>query len=359
MLRLEPMEYLSDLHKQTTEETTACLAKFFDSSIKQADDISSSYGRLWRHMQTVVMHGGKRLRPYLTVVGSGDYSDISISKIIPIAAAQELLHTALLMHDDVIDRDDKRHGVDNLNGLYKKDYVSATEPDRTHYAYSTAILAGDLLIAAAHKLINQSSFAAEQKQAALAQLYQSIFEVAGGELMDVEASFLDTDELHALPIAEHKTASYSFVGPLVTGALLTQKPAEYQQNLREFALNLGVAFQLQDDLLGVFGDEDITGKSTVNDIKEAKRTLIIEEYLASSGFDKKLYNLLFGNASASNEDITKLKASIERSGARQKTEETIASYADKAQTALQSIDSQNPARIELTQFVDKLLLRQQ
>lgn len=351
------MEYISDLHRYSAEATNKTLASFFQESIAEAEKISSNYSKLWRHMETVVMHGGKRLRPYLAIVGFGQYDEASIQKTVPFAAALELLHAALLMHDDVIDRDDIRHGADNLNGLYKKEYVSVAQPDRTHYAHSAAILAGDLLISAAHRLIIANTTDPEDQVVALAQLYQSNFEVAGGQLMDVEATFLEQEELRALPIATHKTASYSFIGPLLTGARLAHAPKKQIDTLRTFGLNLGIAYQLQDDVLGVFGDASVTGKSTVNDIREAKHTYLIEQYIASNQVDTQLLKSVFGNADASDAEIARFKQSLQDSGARTQTEEAIKSYIEKAQSALDGLDHDQPIYNELCLFLHKIITR--
>lgn len=353
------MHYLSDLHELSAKATNEALGHFFRSSVTEADRISHTYGTLWRNMEEVVMHGGKRLRPYLTIVGYGTRDADEIEGIIPFAAAQELLHTALLMHDDIIDRDDIRHGIDNLNGAYKKIYGHLDEPDRTHFAHSAALLGGDLLIGAAHRLITASGAEADDQVAALAQLYQSIFEVAGGELMDVEASFIDKKELHAIPIAIHKTASYSFIGPLLTGARLAHASSEHIEALRIFGLNLGIAFQLQDDLLGIFGDGSITGKSTVNDIKEAKHTLLIEQYLASPKRDMKLYKKVFGNPHAQDDDISQFKQSLEENGIRKTTEQAVFEYTVKAKAALETLDKNHPSYDELRTFTNNITDRRQ
>lgn len=351
------MEYLSELHQISVGVTNEMLAGFFKTAIAEGDKISSNYGRLWRHMETVVMHGGKRLRPYLTLVGYGQFDKNSVHEAVPFAAAQELLHTALLMHDDIIDRDDVRHGIDNLNGFYKREYTRLPEPDKTHFAHSAALLGGDLLIAGAHRLIIANTSKPDDQVAALAQLYQSIFEVAGGELMDVEASFSVDKQLHALPIAIHKTASYSFIGPLLTGARLAHAPEAHIKALHAFGLNLGIAYQLQDDLLGIFGDETITGKSTVNDIREAKQTYIIEQYLASTAADTQLFARTFGNKHASTSDISSLKASIEASGARKKTETAVQDYIQKSRSALDQLDPKHPTRDELSIFLENIINR--
>lgn len=352
------MQYLTELHHTVATKTDDFLKSFFKKSIDSSDKISPSYGRLWRNIETVVMAGGKRVRPYLTAVGYGGLNDEKrMDKIIPAAAAQELLHCGLLMHDDIIDRDYIRRGKDNLAGMYKHAYSSLNEPDKTHFADSAAMLGGDLLIASAHEVIRRSDFNADDKITALGKLHSSIFDVAAGELMDFEASFLRQDSHSFIKIASYKTASYSFIGPLVTGASLAGEPEEVLSSLSNFALNLGIAFQLQDDLLGIFGDESVTGKSNISDLIEAKHTYLIEQYKSSSRFDNNLFKKVFGNPGADEEKISSLKQAIEASGARSQAESAVEKFTSKALMSLKPIDQTHYLKEELELFCKSIIYR--
>lgn len=319
------------------ERVDAALAQFFASSRTQAQSISPSYDRLWESMERLVMAGGKRLRPHMTLLAYEAFGGKNIDAMIPVAAAHELLHASLLIHDDIIDRDDIRYGVKNINGQYKAFYAQQPEPHRTHYAYSAALLGGDLLLSGAYALINQSTLGADEKHRATALLSESLFAVAGGELLDTEAALLPFDQTDATLIATHKTTSYSFVKPLLTGATLAGASDETQQQLRDLGLALGIAFQFTDDVLGTFGNEVATGKSTTGDIREGKHTFLIEQYLdMSQPHDHALYDTTFGNPDAPRADIEALKQAIEASGARTYVEDVIDDYGDKARAILAS-----------------------
>ncbi len=329
---------LTDTDKTTLVDQT--INGFFERSIDYATRVDPSYRQLWETLYGLIRSGGKRLRPKMTLMAYEAFGGRDIQNIVPIAAAQEFLHFSLLIHDDVIDRDYVRYGVPNIAGRYKVAYSSyvISPEDQTHYAHSAAVLGGDLMLSAAHQLIATSTLSDEQKTLAQGYLSHSIFEVAGGELLDTELSFAPYSDGDALKVARYKTASYSFVSPLMTGASLAGIDEHKTAALHTFAMSLGIAYQLVDDLLGVFGDEKETGKSTSSDIVEGKRTFLVERALARfSTADKTTFSQAFGNPTATAVEIENIKQLIESSGARKETDQKIQEYADEALRALDSL----------------------
>jgi geranylgeranyl pyrophosphate synthase len=311
---------------------------FFERSIDYATRIDPSYRQLWEMLYGLIRSGGKRLRPKMTIMAYQAFGSKDIAKIMPIAAAQELLHFSLLIHDDVIDRDYVRYGVPNIAGRYRVAYSKymAQPDDQTHYAHSAAILGGDLMLSGAHQLIAVSDLSDQDKMTAQSYLANSIFEVAGGELLDTELSFTPYTTGDALKVATYKTASYSFVSPLLTGAALAGIDKHKTGALRAYAMALGIAYQLVDDQLGVFGDENVTGKSSSSDIVEGKRTYMVELALESfTDSEKAAFATAFGNPNATSIEVQNVKQLIEKSGARQATQQKVYEY---AQTATQSLD---------------------
>lgn len=333
---------------------------FFERSINYATRIDPSYRQLWETLFGLIRSGGKRLRPKMTLMAYEAFGGDDVTTIIPVAAAQELLHFCLLIHDDVIDRDYIRYGTANIAGRYKiiySKYVASAE-DQTHYAHSAAILGGDLMLSGAHQLIASSNLSDEDKTLAQEYLAHSTFEVAGGELLDTELSFAPYNDGDALKVAKYKTASYSFVSPLMTGALLAGMNEHQNNALHSYATALGIAYQLVDDVLGVFGDEKETGKSSSSDILEGKRTYMIEQTLAAldSG-DKAVFSQAFGNPQASSLEIQTVKQLIESSGAKQLTQQKIAEYVTTAKNAVpdMKLPAENAAQFE--DFITKVTKR--
>lgn len=313
------------------------LVQFCDEQIKLASQQSKQYALLWQTIKTVVLSGGKRLRPYLVYMGHQMFD--GDSDILQIAAAHELLHISMLMHDDIIDRDYERHGILNVTGQYMKLYeTKVSENDLTHYANSAALLAGDLLISSAYNLIASSSLEPAVMTKTLAILHDSIFTVVGGELHDVEASFI-TSTVGPLEIAHFKTAIYSCVNPLLTGAVIAGANSRDQSLLREFGTNLGIAFQLTDDLLGVFGSSTKTGKSTTSDLAEGKLTYMVEQTLAkASSTQLSEFNTLFGKHDLTEDEAEKLRGIIISSGARDSVYTCVSSYVEKAEDSLAELN---------------------
>jgi geranylgeranyl diphosphate synthase type II len=187
-----------------------------------------------------------------------------------------------------------------------------------------------------------------------ATLYQSIFSVVGGELMDVEAAFMREISFDPILVSRYKTASYSCIGPLVSGAQWSDAPAEVIDTLTEFGMYAGIAFQLQDDLLGVFGDEAKTGKSTLTDLREAKATYLIQQYIAT--LDKnglQDFRTVFGNESATDSELAALKANIAAGNAVALTEARINEFFEKSAVAAKSLPDEF-RKEELLSLLQKL-----
>lgn len=326
--------------KDTLTSVDNVLDEFFERSIKDATTIDSSYRQLWEVLYGLIRSGGKRLRPRMTLLAYAAFGGHDTAKIMPVAAAQELLHFSLLVHDDIIDRDYTRYGTLNVAGRYKETYSKfITEPDdQVHFAHSAAILGGDLMLSGAHQLIALSALNDREKTVAQQLLSHSVFEVAGGELLDTESSFVPYSDGDALKIARYKTAGYSFTTPLLTGASIAGVSDERLETLREFATVLGIAFQLVDDLLGVFGEEETTGKSTTSDITEGKRTFMVEQALSTmTVLEKSRFTASFGNHSATASEIDDVKQLLVSTGAKAATEKHISEYANRARTLLDEL----------------------
>lgn len=318
----------------TRQAVDSYIADLLRERADDAAELGESYEQFWHTISSVVMAGGKRIRPHLTVIAYGELDD----KIVPVAAAQELIHIAMLMHDDVIDQDFVRHGVANVNGRYQKVYAAfVDEPRRTHYAYSAAVLAGDALLSESYHAVHSSGFDAEMIRRVSAQLHRAVYEVIGGELLDVEAAFVTDKVFSPLSIYRYKTSSYSFICPLVSGAICARKSDETIAILTDFATNIGIAFQIQDDLLGVFGDEAEFGKTTTGDLREGKRTLLVAAHEERMNDEQREHFSRFGVDDATDDQLSQIKKDLEDSGAKAETEHQVRMYFDKARAALDQL----------------------
>ena len=336
------------------------LGDYFAKHAQASAAIHPHYGLLWSSMQRLFHAGGKRLRPTMLVLGYEAFGGKDTSRILPIAAAHELLHLSMLIHDDIIDRDDIRYGIPNVVGQYSELYRSyvTDAAERAHYARSAALLGGDLLISAAHQLILESSVDDRLKLQTYRQMGTAIFEVAGGELLDTEAVFRGNDAADIATINRHKTIGYSFIAPLVSGAQLADAPEDALEIIKSFAIALGMAFQYTDDLLGVFGDEAVTGKSNLGDIREGKRTrLMVEAYALMSDEQRTIADSVVGNPNASPGDIQHVKQILIDCGARQSVIDEIDREAEVAAELLESLPISTEAHARLQELIIKVTKR--
>ncbi len=357
--------------KQTTElwsmamvkeHVDTFLADFYKQQIRQAAKIDPAYQQLWQSMEKLALAGGKRIRPYLCVLAYQAFGGEEPETILAVAAAQELLHTSLLIHDDIIDRDTVRYGIANVSGQFQEIYAqrapNLSDSDRRHFADGAALLAGDLLLSSAHSLIAESQLTSPDRSAAQQQLQASIFAVAGGELLDSETVMQEVQQAEPIKIAEYKTAGYSFVGPLLSGAALAQADQTSLAALRIYAINVGIAFQLADDILGVFGDSNETGKTNTGDLEEGKRTYLLQQTMRlASSADKTFLDEKIGDGPLQPADVDRIRSIMNSSGALQATQKVAADYANKAMLSLDDLTIEPAARQAFAELAQKVIKR--
>ncbi|MFF1573064.1 polyprenyl synthetase family protein [Leifsonia sp. NPDC058292] len=336
-------------------EVDSRLAAFFDERITAAARYGSEYQHLWSSVRDA-SGGGKRIRPRfvlsafrkLSNVGSTGETDDSAA--LDVAVAFELLHTAFLLHDDVIDGDTVRRGVANVVGEFAADAQAkgATEGRSRLWGETAAILGGDLLIQASHSLVARVPVAPAARAALLDVFDHSVFVTAAGELADVSFS-VGVDEARLpdiLAMTERKTATYSFAGPLTAGAVLAGAGGDVLEVLGEYGRLLGVAFQLGDDLLGVFGAQDVTGKSIVSDLREGKETSLIAYARATDCWPE--IEPLLGRPDLSEADGRALAAVLVDCGAKAFVEELVAEHSTRAIAVLEASSLPEPLVDELS-----------
>lgn len=216
--------------------------------------------------------GGKRLRGTLVKLAYEMVAGQTNDEILKPAAAFEIFQTAILAQDDIIDKSPLRRGKPTI---YKA--LGAN-----HYATSQTICLGDIGFFLAQQLIIDSNFPQSQKTQALASFVETMLQTALGEMLDIElphtGEFTDTQN-DISKIFLLKTARYTIVGPMHLGAILAGADQNLLDQIEQFGNSLGIAFQIQDDILGVFADEKVVGKSVTSDIEEGKITFLYSQAL--------------------------------------------------------------------------------
>lgn len=254
------------------------LQRFFDDAKLRAVSVNATYLGLWEALERATA-GGKRSRPRLVMLAYRQLGGCDFCSAAELAASYELLHNALIIHDDVIDRDFVRRGIPNVSGHYRNRARRAGVPPGAaeHAGVSAGLLAGDLALSGAYRLLNSMAVPVALRQRLNDVLDDAIFSSVGGEVLDIE--FSRTAVMPSIEditkTAHQKTSVYSFEAPLQAGAVLAEAPEPVVTALTSFGRYAGIAYQLADDVRGVFGNESRTGKTSWGDLREGKRTALL------------------------------------------------------------------------------------
>lgn len=293
------------------------------------------------------LSGGKRFRAMFCYWGwrSVRSEDAELDVVVGAASALELFHAAALVHDDIIDRSDTRRGAASAHkrfaAMHRESAFSGSAED---YGTASAILLGDLLQSWSDELLDESlNEAADGARASAArgQFNRMRTEVTAGQYLDIleESAWSTRDQEQLLAAAQrvivYKSAKYSVEAPLAIGASLGGASTGQMQTLRAFGLPLGIAYQLRDDVLGVFGDSELTGKPSGDDLREGKRTVLValaRTRLVTS--QRRVLDELLGDPDLDADQIRMLQRSIRESGALEQVERLIAQEVDAANAAL-------------------------
>lgn len=340
-------------------EVSAVLNDIFGSRIKQARTVDKMYADLLEQTRLLVSRGGKRLRPILTVLSYEGYGGTDRKAILPVAVSQELFHAFILIHDDIIDRDDVRWRGLNLSGHYSKEFgrVLRNNSDAKHFADMWALLAGDLCLNISLDTLSNSPFPSDKVLSAHRYVYNTLFGMIGGELIDTALPlglpWLKATEQRLLKVCKYKTSIYSFCTPLQLGALFAGANDNTLQKLEEFGVALGIAYQIRDDLLGMFGNEDELGKPCITDLREGKQTILIL-YLEQLASRRQLQRakLYIGNPKVTDENLEEMRRILVTCGAKDKTEKLAYKYIKTARSLLPRLALSTQATDSLQDLVE-------
>ncbi|HEX3335498.1 MAG TPA: polyprenyl synthetase family protein [Jatrophihabitans sp.] len=303
-----------------------------------------------------VLDGGKRLRPRFAYWGWRAVRDESVADgaLITAAASLELLHACALVHDDVMDSSETRRGKPAAHAAFARVHRTAGwSGDPDIFGTAAAIVLGDLLLSWADAMFAAAAIAPDAARTAR-RVYDDMRQlVMAGQYLDVLVQARgDFSADEALRVIELKTSKYTVEGPLHLGAAIAGAPAAVFAALTGYGLALGEAFQLRDDVLGVFGDPSVTGKPAGDDLREGKHTLLTA--LAMQAADPAQAMVLrrdLGGRDLDDEQVATLREVIVATGALEEVEQRIAVRATEARSALESEAISAAARTALNALV--------
>lgn len=328
---------ITDMLAKYQKQINGRLEIFFDEKIEEALRISSYTQEVVLNIKEYTLRGGKRLRPIFCIYGYKCLADTDIEAIIDASISLELMQSYFLIHDDIMDEDNLRRGELAFHiickDLCERQFGKNKSPK---FGVNMAIVAGDLLEAYGKEVLVKSEFKPENVNKALAAYTGITKKVGFGQILDItnerRASF-NEDEI--LTVHRLKTASYTTEGPLHIGALLSGAKEADLQILSNYASPLGLAFQIQDDILGLFGVEGKTGKPTGSDIREGKKSLLILHALKRCADDEKeLILKALGNERLTADEIDVIRAIVRETGSLEYSENLVAGLIDEAVNAI-------------------------
>lgn len=334
------------------------LQRYFAAARLRASDYGEHYVALWDCLEQAST-GGKRVRPAMVLAAYAGFGGRDLSLVTPVAVCFELLHTAFLIHDDVIDRDLARRGIANIAGQFSDRALAhgAASGQASAWAVTAAILAGDLALSEAHRILARLPVDTGRRIRLLDLLDRAVFVSAAGELADVT----NAARPHPLGVTEviatleQKTAIYSFEAPLQAGAVLSGATDAAIDVLGRYGRLVGVAFQVTDDILGVFGDPARTGKSALADLREGKQTALIAH--AGSTLRWPAIAPFIGKTDLTEPEAELARGLLRDCGALQAADELARDHAAKAVEALDTPLIPAELRSTLTALADSAVNR--
>jgi geranylgeranyl diphosphate synthase type I len=302
-----------------------------------------------------VLGGGKRLRPafaYWGYRGAGGSDD---EQVVAAVAALELVQASALIHDDLMDRSDTRRGVPSVHRRFERRHVDERwRGGAAAFGDSAAVLLGDLALVWSDELLHGSGLPAAALTRARPVFDEMRTEVTVGQYLDVlTQATADTSLERAGKVARFKSAKYTVERPLLLGGAIAGARPELQTAYSAFGLPLGEAFQLRDDVLGIFGDPAQTGKPAGDDLREGKRTyLIAAAFAALDDGSRAELDAGLGDPGLDDAGVRKLRVLIRDCGALAATERRIDELTTASLTALAAADMDDEARAVLRALAD-------
>ncbi len=346
------------------------LEKFFDDKIEEIGDPKDPYSKVTSFLKDYTLRGGKRIRPaftyygYLLFADGSNFDEDYMREVIKLSIATELKQTFYLIHDDISDKSDLRRGESSMHKMLEawyKEIFTDDEDKAIDYGIAMGIFAGDHANALAYKAITQIKLSKEKKYDAIEILNDTDLDTLHGQVLDIQSGItqkMSTEE-ELLNIHELKSAKYTIESPLLIGAMLAGASEEELEILSRYAMPLGQAFQLQDDILGLFGDKEI-GKPADSDLKEGKKTLLIIKALENAKHsEKRIINEYLGNPNVTESMLRQVQDIVRSTGSLDYSVNLAKDLISESKEHLELLENVNPEAKEfLLAFADYMLERE-
>lgn len=338
------------------------LKKYLFKKANEAKKTSKIAEELMNHISDLTLRSGKRIRASLLYYSYLAHGGTKKEEALKASMAMELSETYLLIHDDIMDDDLFRRGGITIHNAYRQDFENnfPEKANPRNFGNSMGILAGDIACALSNELLCEVNFEDKLKNKAICEL-NKVYSIEGyGQAMDIISGIknnLDKDNL--LKIHQLKTVPYTFDGPIKIGAMLAGADDKTIMQLSRYTVPLGTAFQIQDDILGMFGSEEKLGKPVTSDLKEGKKTLLIIHALEKATPEQKeiiLFNL--GNKRITTADLIKVRDIVKQTGSLKKSKDLARSLVKEAINELKKIKLQTEGKKYLLGIAEYMINRE-
>jgi len=298
------------------------------------------------------LYGGKKVRGALTVLGYRMAGGKNVKDILPVSIALEIMHSSLLIHDDFIDHDDFRRGKPTVHRIYAKGQSE-------HFGASIAVIIGDVGIFLSNQILADSSFDSDLITNAFNKYEELLINTGYGEILDIvfdKKKNITWNDI--LKVRKYKTAHYTFVMPLTVGAVLAAAEEKTLINIKKYGEPVGIGFQIRDDILGIYGDPDVTGKSNESDIKEGKKTFLLIKALDMADKENKAYlGKWYGSAELKTKETNKIREIIKNCGAYDYSQKLALDLATEGKKYVSQITIRKEYQNILNDFADFVVTR--
>jgi geranylgeranyl diphosphate synthase, type I len=313
---------------------------------------------LFKHIQDFLCREGKRIRPVLFVIGYQGFTKRNAAGIYRSAVSLELLHDFLLVHDDIIDKSETRRGKPSMHAMLNR-YLAPCQNLKFN-GQDLSIVVGDVIYALALHAFLAVRENKDHKEAALKKLIEAAIYTGSGEFIELLSGTKKLERINKneiYKIYDYKTANYTFATPLVMGALLAGADKKQADILFKYGILLGRAFQIKDDILGIFGEKKETGKSNLTDLKEAKKTVLIwYAYRHSDNKNKAAIKRIFSKNNVGRQDLLKMRRIIRQTGALDYAQKEISALINQAEKLSGKSRLRRPYINSVNNYARKLLV---
>ncbi len=354
---MDASKTLAEFKKKVDPE----IEKYFERIIREAEGKDAIVTEALRYVRKIILAGGKRLRPAFMYYGYLAAGGREKEKIIKTSIGIELIHAFLLIHDDIIDKDKKRHNLDTVNFRYEKlgkKIFRRTEPE--HFGNSMAVIFGDMVAAMGNQIIFSSDFSPVLVVKALHKLQTIISATVVGQARDIYMEYRKgTTEKEVLKMYEYKTAKYTIEGPLHLGAILAGADDKLLKTFSAYAIPVGIAFQIQDDILGIFADEKKLGKPVGSDVRQGKYTLLVARaFEKAGGKQKNIIKNILGKNNLTKNELEVFRNIIVETGALDYAQNMAVKLANQGKRAIEKEKINPEAKEFLTGIAEYMVNRE-